>query len=232
LQVVDHDDVSAGNISRQAYHLQHVGHPKAVAAGAVALSHNPYLQAVAVVDLLGGINTASHAGVVRALQDSDLVIDATAAPAVTRYLAHHARAAELPFLHVSATPGTWGGTLVWIDPGASDGCWACLEHHRQSPRWPRPPADRNGTLTAPGCGTPTFTGQPAHLVALAAAATSLAQTKFADPTQQHGSQTHVATLSRSSGPWVAPRWRTRGIPIHPNCPLHDTRGQLTLHRAR
>jgi molybdopterin/thiamine biosynthesis adenylyltransferase len=156
------------------------------------------------------------------LGTADLVIDATAAPAVTRYLDAVCHAYQKPFLQVSATAGAWGGCVFLAT--RDTGCWACLEHHRCDRTVPVPPADPAGLITPIGCAAPTFTGTSPDLATIAQHGSRVA---IAHLTCQGtlGGDLHVAYLRTPEGDPHPVCWQSVPIPVHPQCPLHAGAGQ-------
>jgi molybdopterin/thiamine biosynthesis adenylyltransferase len=171
----------------------------------------------------------------KALRTADLVIDASAAPAVTRYLAALRDVHHRDFLHVSATAGAWGGVVFLATP--ESGCWACLQHHRADGAVPVPPADPHGSITPPGCAEPTFTGTNADLATIAHHASRVAIQRLltasdrnaeggpvTTPTLERpaglGGDLYVARLREDDGTPIPASWQAVPVPVHPDCPLN------------
>lgn len=171
----------------------------------------------------------------QALRTADLVIDASAAPAVTRYLAALRNVHHRDFLHLSATAGAWGGVVFLATPGS--GCWACLQHHRAEGTVAIPPADPSGIITAPGCAEPTFTGTNPDLATIAHHASRVAIQRLltapghiadGDPVTDPalgslgglGGDLYVARLREDDGSPIPATWQSTPVLVHPDCPLH------------
>lgn len=172
-----------------------------------------------------------------ALRTADLVIDATANPTATRYLAALRQRYNKAFLHVAATAGAWGGT-VFLTTRGDHACWACLQHHRLEGTLPIPPADPGGLITPAGCTDPTFTGTSADLATIAHHASRLALHHLLQPALHDkpapagglGPGLYVAALRDERGTPCPATWRATTLPIHPDCPLHH-HGQTPAHET-
>ncbi len=230
LHVIDRDTLEAGNLTRHTATMRQVGHTKAGAVAAHLRDRAPLTTVDPLTLNLGATHLYPHAinvhGVVLTyIADSDLVIDAAADPAVTRYLAALCLAEATPFVHVSATAGGWGGTVVRVDPDVTPGCWSCLEHHRADGTIPAPPADpADNRLQPVGCMQPTFTGAAADLdtVALHAVRVITDQLAGADTdVELMSGDVFVASLHTPDGP-VPARWEFGRLAVHPACPVHGT----------
>ncbi len=222
LGLVDGDQVDVATASRQYAPIFAAGRPKSEAlASHLIVSHpDTHFQ---VFDLsVGGLDMSKQQQAHRheleqLLRAADLVIDASAAPAVTRYLAAIRQAHGLDFLHLSATPGAWGGCVFLATPAT--GCWACLEHHRRDHAVPVPPADPTGFITPPSCAHPSFTGTNPDLATIAHHASRVAIHRLLGA-EGLGGDLYVSSLRRRNGSPRPVAWRTARVPVHPDCPLH------------
>jgi hypothetical protein len=126
---------------------------------------------------------------------------------------------------VSATAGAWGGVVVRIVPGSSEGCWSCLEHHRADDSVPAPPADPTGLIQPHGCAEPTFTGRAVELDLIALHATRLTLSTLTNAAQgtttSLGADINVAAHRTSQGLECTTRWSELALRRHPACPLHE-----------
>jgi hypothetical protein len=157
---------------------------------------------------------------------SDLVVDATANPTASRFLAAHLRRGGTPLLIASATSGGWGGAIV-AQPAAGGGCWECAQLHRAARTLPWPPAQDGAWLTPVGCSEATFVGAAFDLgeVALQTVRTALAMLTAAPAApdivrRSPYGDAQVLSLRGRRGP-QQPRWQSRRLTVHPACPLHD-----------
>lgn len=222
LDLVDGDQVDVATASRQYAPVFAAGRPKAEALASHLFVGHPDTT-TRVFDLtVGHPDLSEHQRTHRRqleqrLRAADLVIDATAAPAVTRYLAAVRQAHRLDFLHLSATAGAWGGCVFLATPDT--GCWSCLQHHRLDGAVPVPPVDPAGTITPPGCADPSFTGTNPDLATIAHHASRVAVARLLG-SRGLGGDLYVARLRSRDGTPRPISWRAVAVPAHPDCPLH------------
>lgn len=230
LELVDHDTLEAGNLTRHTAGMRHVGQLKAEALIDQLADRAPHTHVEGLNLHIGACHLAeyainSHGLMEHEVRTTDMIIDATADPAVTRYLAALCLAADTPFLHVSGTAGGWGGTVVRIDPQITPGCWSCLEHHRADGTFPAPPADpADDRLHPVGCALPTFAGAAADLDTIALHAVRVITDRLAGSdtdTALMSADLFIATLHGANGP-VPARWEYGRLTTHPACPIHGT----------
>ena len=60
-----------------------------------------------------------------ALDDSDLVFDASAELGIQYLMSDLAAESKIPFIGISTTFGAWSGSIVRIHPTKTNGCWLC-----------------------------------------------------------------------------------------------------------
>jgi hypothetical protein len=210
--------------------MRHVGQYKAAAVLNQLADRAPYTDVEGLSLHIGSTQLSGYAinghGLMQhEVRGTDMVIDAAADPAVSRYLAALCLAADTPFLHVSGTAGGWGGTVVRIDPQITPGCWSCLEHHRADGTIPAPPADpADNRLHPVGCALPTFTGAAADLDTIALHAVRVITDRLAGSDTDIAlmcADVFVATLHGPDGP-VPARWEYGRLRTHSACPIHGT----------
>jgi hypothetical protein len=208
---------------RQPASLHYAGSAKALAVAHQIMARHPYPSLTAWLDRIGGVARPRRTGpdwhrrVETSLACDDLVIDCTAAPAVSRYLAAVARAAGRPFLHASATTGAWGGVVVRLGPDGA--CWTCLEHHRADGHLPLPPADPEGSVHLAGCGSRTFTGSSADLGHVSLHAVRAATDVLTDR-QPVDAAVYTLSLRDAQGRPIPARWQTHRLTPHRACLNH------------
>ncbi len=220
LDIIDRDVVDVATAGRQHAPLLACGAPKAYALAAHVNKIAPrVISSGHHVDIAHvRADNAYTAEVRRALAKADLVVDASANPAVNRYLGALRHATGRPILHVSATAGAWGGVVALTSPDAC--CWACVEHHRHDGVLPEPPADRSGWMTLPpGCGAPTFAGDDASLASVAMHAVRVATDQLTGTGP--GATFWSAAMRDGSGRPQPIAWSATPLSTHPECPLHD-----------
>lgn len=140
--LIDADTCDVATSARQLASMYQAGHPKVtVLAARLFLDGSPSRLTPFRAHLGNAwptLNAEDEQEMRAALLEADLVIDATADPAATTYLAALRQARGMPFLHLSATGGAWGGQVFLST--STRGCWACLQHHRADERLPVPVA--------------------------------------------------------------------------------------------
>lgn len=225
ITLVDRDLLEAGNTTRHQALFAYVGRPKSVALAATLADSAPLCRVAAITLAVGEPNhPLDHQLSTALVAASDLVVDGTADPAVSRYLGALALAARTPLIHVSATAGAWGGVVALFTGRDDDACWACLEHHRADRAVPLPPADPAGPtpLRPVGCAQATFSGAGADLDTIANHASRLAVALLSHAADRLGGSTvYTATLHQSQDQPLAPAaWETTLLERHPQCRAH------------
>lgn len=88
-----------------------------------------------------------------------LLFDASAELGVNHFLSYEAKKRNIPYVCIYATQGAWGGLVMRVVPGKTEGCWMCLQYaKRDYPDRFIPVMDGEGQVQAAGCGDLTFTG--------------------------------------------------------------------------
>lgn len=176
LLLVDSGEVNPGILTRQPYRDADIGQPKVHALA-------DHLQAVrpdaAVVPYHG--NVLSFPGAPEALWPVDLVVDATANPAVATYLERHrwTRAGRRPaILTVAVGHRARRGIALLAPPSATGAGWDLLGRLALAAASSRaladvaedffPDRERNRFRPEPGCSEPTFVGSGAEVQAIGA----------------------------------------------------------------
>ncbi len=219
LHLIDGDAHDPATGARQIPTLRDAGSPKAFAVALRILDANPYVHLTAGMRDLGADGGRELPG----LAASSLVVDCSANPTATRYLAAHLRATGTPLLVATATAGGWGGTITTL-PSFGGGCWECLQLHRADRSLPWPPAQPDGWVIPAGCSERTFAGGAFDLAEVTLQAVRTALTRLApdDGTVRQRSpfgDVQVLSLRGRRGP-QQPRWQSRRLTVHPGCPLH------------
>lgn len=175
LRLVEYDHVDVGTTIRWPFGLEAAGASKLEVIGNVIRSNYPYTRIdehrcygirIGLPHPPGDLsNTALLATV---LDGATLLYDATAEPGVQHYLARRAYRLGIPYIGIWGTPGAWGGIVLRIRPGLTQGCWACLRHAHGDGSIPYPPGDSVGGEFQPaGCADPTYTGTNFDLAQIA-----------------------------------------------------------------
>jgi ThiF family/Prokaryotic E2 family B len=249
LRIMDGDFVDPGTVVRWPFGLSVAGLPKALVIGDTVTRDYPYTRVVPELRQLGAVRDAPQAsghGGSRAaprskepdatdpLVESDYVVlerftkgvsllyDASAEFGVQYFLSEFARARKLPYLSVAGTPGGWGGRIVRIRPGATKGCWACMQASRLDESLPDPPADPRGLFQAEGCADVTFTAAGYDMVTIAMQGVRMAMSMLCEGVQAHPStdaDVAIISLRDESGRMINPVVKTYALPRHPSCPV-------------
>ena len=158
----------------------------------------------------------------RLLDGVDLVVDATAEEGVTHLLSMMARERGIPLVAPYATRGAWGGLVVRVAPGVTEGCWMCFRYSLHGGSIAKPPEDESGGVQPLGCMDPTFTGEGFDLAPVSAeAARMVAATlcrghegAYPDLPYDVGVLAHVD----EDGVPTPPTWTAVPLDRHPDCP--------------
>lgn len=247
LTCVDYDSVQIGNLTRWEHGMPMLGDSK-VHCMALNLERSyPPLKVVPIEYHIGSVDSsdATYGKLLRAIEEADLVIDATAELSVNRYIETVAREHEVPFVWAYGTPGGWGGIVGRHIPSQSEGCYECFRHRlgdattaiQQGDDPPRssivpPPAEELPDVQPVGCFHPTFRGTGFDMDQI-----SLMATRLAVATLCRGAPTEtesypdfpwdIAVLSqwhpqgKGHGIPTPPNWKTYTLDRHPDCDYHD-----------
>lgn len=149
------------------------------------------------------------------IQQVDLVIDATADRAASRYLGVQTQRHRRPYVSFAATAGGFGGWIVVLQPDGP--CQCCLEHARADGLLPQPPADPDGLIHPQRCVHGTFTGTGYDLAPLGA----LAARTVTDHLRGDGPQSAVVyTYDSGLRDQALPTWTSTPLQPHPACVSH------------
>lgn len=236
LRLLDHDVVDPASTMRWQFGLQAAGRLKAQVLHAIIASNYPYVRVLSVVHRIGQPRAVADDGRVNAMPEAEvmshmldsasLIYDATAEWGVQRFLADTARERGIPYLGVESTPGAWGGMVVRIVPGETEGCWLCLQHRRgqsiDSGGIPAPPHDAaSGDVHPEGCADPTYTGANVDLneVARMGVRTALGLMTGGEVGAYPAVTWDVAVLElrEPDGTLCVPRWKPYQLKRHPDC---------------
>lgn len=237
LRLLDDDFVDPAATVRWPFGIGAAGLSKANVLEQLIQGNYPYTTVHTEVRRLGAVHRVSAEEIARGkipeddqvvltrmLDGVDLVYDATAEEGVQYFLAAEARARGLPYIGVSGTQGGWGGVVVRLRPGETEGCWICYRHQCMT-NIPAPPAFGAGRVQPTGCGNPTFTGSNFDLAEVALMGVRMAvATLAAGANAEVGSAYPVASwdvailaLRDSFGALIPPTWHTYPLPRHPDC---------------
>lgn len=232
LRVVDDDVVDPGTVARWPFGLSSAGVLKAQAIRDFITRDYPYTKVIAEARKLGAVRSTSPSGaeaeesdfevLERVAADSSLIYDASAEFGVHHFLSEYARERRIPYIAVAGTQGGWGGRVVRIRPGVTEGCWVCLQSARAADAVPEPPENVEGRLQTEGCADPTFTAAGFDMVSVAMQGVRLAVSTLCAGAPGAYPDVHwdVAVMSfrDRGGRIVAPIVETLPLRRHPACP--------------
>lgn len=230
LEIVDFDQLQAGNAIRWELGRAHAGRPKAQILGQLIHQNFPYTRIAASGHKIGDPNyagTPNAQGVSDSLfERTTCLVDASAAMNVTHYLARQAQLRSLPFVWLYATNGAWGGFVGAADPKPESACWMCHQYYLADKTIePLVAAPEEALVHAPQCLDPTFTGSQMDLTEVSLMAARLVRDRVRTA---NGSQTeneypwNFATLRLrdAAGGRIPPLWTTYRLGKHAQCPYH------------
>ncbi|RNI31767.1 hypothetical protein EFA69_06090 [Rufibacter immobilis] len=150
-----------------------------------------------------------------------LLFDASAESGVSHFLSEEAKRRKIPYICIHATPGAWGGLVMRVVPGKTEGCWMCFKHAQNTGLIPVPVKDDAGEIQAAGCGNQTFTGASFDLQNVTLAGVRLAISTILSDTPggypDFSWDVGVVKLMDDQNP-IAPIWETFPLKRHPECP--------------
>ncbi|MFY0409021.1 ThiF family adenylyltransferase [Solicola sp. PLA-1-18] len=227
LDLIDGDVSDPATGCRQHAPIIYAGLPKVWTHETQILQDSPHTHVSPWIMRLGAVPRSDrdnagndHEFVLDLVAGADLVVDTTAYPTCSRYLAALCATARVPFVHASATAGGWGGVVARIRPGTTSGCWGCLQHHRHGHTVPTPPAATTGGTVAPtGCPESTYVATGADLAGIAAHAARLSiHTLLAD--DNDFDDLNTAAMRDQAGRAAPLTWSTQALRRHPECGNH------------
>jgi molybdopterin/thiamine biosynthesis adenylyltransferase len=231
LRVLDYDVVDPGTIVRWPAGLTVAGVPKVEVVRQFVRRDYPYTKVTPFRHRLGAARLRAHDGeseqsvLQRMLDGASLIYDGTAERGVQHFLSDLARELGITYLGVSGTFGGWGGLVVRVRPGRTEGCWICsrhaLEDGLEEHVIPAPPADPDGRATPLGCASPTFTGAGFDLaqVALYGARTAVSTLCGGEAGGYPETPWDVTSIAfrGAGGSLIPPAFWTGPLKKHPNC---------------
>lgn len=213
LRIVDDDHVDPATTGRWPFGLSAAGLPKVRVIAEFIAQNYPSTRVVAVQHRLGatrgtqGEARSDHEVIEQMTAGASILFDATAEVGVQHYLSDVAAGLGIPYVSVVGTYGGWGGEVVCITPGHTEGCWMCCRYAIEDGSIPVCPFDPKGKIQPRGCGDVTFTAAGFDMAQLALMAV----------------RTAVAALCRdATGGYPAAPWDVLTLK------LRDESGQLIV----
>lgn len=219
LNLVDADFVEAGNSVRWQLGMSLSGLPKVGALQSYIAANHPFTEVMACpVDV--GSEAYSLEIEEQLYKGVDLIFDATAERGISYLLSERARMLGIRYLAVTSTQGNWGGTVLTLRPERTSPCWLCLCLHWEDGALPLPSSGPEVSVQVGGCASPTFTGAYIDSSESALMAVRLAVSLLAPGYPAYDWDYAAVSLREGSGIAIAPRWSTRSLKRHANCPNH------------
>ena len=228
LRIVDRDLVDLVTIGRWPFGLSAAGLPKALVLADFIPRNYPSTRLMPEVHCIGGVrepggDVPSDLEVIdRVIEGASAIYDATAEIGVQHYLSRLAHSLGIPYIGVVGTYGGWGGKIVSIVPGRTEGCWMCYRCAFEYGTIPEPPSDPKGEVQPQGCGDVTFTGAGFDMaqIALAGVRTTVSILCGGVDGSYPVADWDMMTISfrNEDGRQIAPVFRDYKLARHPNCP--------------
>ncbi len=187
------------------------------------ISHNYARTRVNGLDYrIGDQNLGLESEFLRAMAESDIIVDATAEGAVHHFLSDFSREKRKPFVYSYLTPGGIGGLVARFDPLRNMGCWYCLQIALyESGSIPQPAFIEAATLQPPGCGetTATFANFDAGEVAMETCRMIVSTLGKGEEKNFPEAEWDVETvgLREATGKRIPPSWKTFKLPKNLEC---------------
>jgi hypothetical protein len=222
LKLVDDDIVSAGTIIRWPLGVSSVGLYKTAALKKFIGENYPATKIQTCNFRIG--STGDIAGsecFENMLSDVSLIYDATAETGINQYLANQAKERGIPYVSIYATPGVWGGVVLRVIPGVTDGCWLCAQYSLEDGTFSKPATNEDGNIQAIGCGDISFIGTSFELENIVAAGIRMAISTLCQDRDGYpilASDIGVLSLVDDHGNPVFPRWTEYPLLKNNSCP--------------
>lgn len=169
------------------------------------------------------------------LDGAHLLYDSSAEVGLHHLLSDLAAERAIPYVCVSTTPGAWGGRVLRIKPGKTEGCWVCLQYATSDGTIPRPASDPAATVQPRGCADPTFTGAGFDVAEVALNGVRLAVSTLAGGLvgAYPDAEWDVAIINFRDEPGgrIEPRWQTFKLHRHPQCFNEAAHGQSMVRKV-
>jgi hypothetical protein len=227
LTVVDHDVLEPGNYVRWPFGRQLWGISKALLLRALIGQNYPWTMVAAIDGKFGAAGSDVEAlkaakgnpflTVVGAIQEADIVIDATASAECQQAVAYYCNRLGKALVIGNATLGAAGGIVAQFRSDAA-ACFNCARQQWKADGLPEPAVDERGSLVPVGCNQETFTGGSYDLqeVSLQMVRSAIG---LVAPDALNAGEWDLAVLSHlQEGERTLPRWETAKIkPVLPCC---------------
>lgn len=163
LRILDDDHVDPATIGRWPFGLSVAGALKVQVIAEFIEKNYPATRVTPIRHRLGATRgtkdevPSDHQVIEQMTAGASILFDATAEVGVQHYLSDVAAGLGIPYVSVVGTYGGWGGEVVCITPGRTEGCWMCYRCAVEDGSIPVCPSDPKGKIQPRGCGDVTFT---------------------------------------------------------------------------
>jgi len=165
ITIFDHDIVQSGNMPRWLLGFSAIGHSKVHVIKHFLKNNfpnvkcNPYHHRVGSQKInIDGNIVDEDDFIKKAINGSDIVIDAIAEKNISLYLSNRCRELRTSYVWATGTQGGWGGIVGRVIPDVTDGCWTCFSYDNADKKFNSPAAEEGSDIQPVGCFHPTFTG--------------------------------------------------------------------------
>jgi molybdopterin/thiamine biosynthesis adenylyltransferase len=224
-RAVDHDHIDPATLVRWPRGLSAAGFRKDEVIREIIRSDYPFTNCVVRHWRFGSVNEGERDDwtlLDELLEDSHILFDASADVGVQYFLADVARSKGIPFVSAFGTAGGWGGALVRIIPGRTEGCWSCyLNSVGTVLPSPSTAPLANGFVQPAGCADPTFVAAGFDMAEVSTAAVRLVVSTLCEGTPDgypsFDWDVAILNLRDPHGRPIPPSWSTHRLLRHPNC---------------
>lgn len=230
LNLLDYDHVQLGNSPRWLLGWPAVGHLKSDVLKQQLEGHYPFCDIRRFDHHIG--NTVDNGNrkldnhiLPDAMENVDLILDASAEWCVSHYISALASEYEIPYVWGTGTPGSWGGVVGRVVPNQTDGCWKCYQRHMNDGAIIQPSQENVPDIQTIGCFHPTFpgTGFDMDHISLAAVRLAIATLCSHDEDSYPDFDWDIGVVNiwdeKTQMP-IAPEWGTYTLKQHPECDGH------------
>jgi hypothetical protein len=226
--MLDGDHVDSGTITRWPLGMFVVGQSKTEVLAAVIRQHYPYTVPFSMPHTIGGTRStrqerSDEDAIATMVDDASLIYDAAAEGGIQHFLADLARERRIPYVAATGVQGGWGGYVLRIIPGTTEGCWMCLRLAWEDNLLPTPIADEKGGVQPAGCANPTFLASGFDMTMMAMHGVRMAVgalTAGEGGGYPAGDWDYMVISTRQSdGALAAPTASVHKLKRHPKCPI-------------
>jgi len=226
LILMDYDIVNTTGSVRWPLGIEYVGQLKIHALKQFINKNYPNVDVEVIEHKIGAAEILAYPNedeqIEKFLGDTSLVYDGTAEIGVSNFLSSLCKWRKIPYMAIEGRRGGWGGLVMRVTPGSTEGCWMCMRNALKDGTIPRPMDDKNGGIQPMGCGDVSFTGssfdmQNISLTGVRMAIHSLGD-NYQDVSEQMQRDVAVLAMVDVNEKSIAPNWDFYPLAIHPDCP--------------